>query len=154
MRNFMNIVEGALREVTDTNSPDYDGLSYDASDPVVKKYVEGWCYALAIAHYRRFGWPIYCLGADDNDFAEYGEDTEFFHGMVMHPSGVVLDITGPHTPSEFVEKWGEPIFRMGDDKTLLRHLNDFMRRQSLADLSKASHIIDTYMKPRWPNLYK
>lgn len=141
--NSLNITEGW----------DPNQLPFDENDPIQSKYVEGLCYALAIAHHRRYGWPIYVLGASEEDYAELGHDTEFFHGMVMHPSGVVIDITGPHTPADFVERWGEPFFRLETEEVLLSHLGPFMQQQSLNGVAAAMETIDTYLKPRYPQLY-
>jgi hypothetical protein len=51
MREIINLVEAKY---------DFDdGNSYERRDPVIAKYMEGHCYALAVAHHRKFGWPIY-----------------------------------------------------------------------------------------------
>lgn len=145
MRRLIDLVE---------STPSEYAPPYDESDPVVCKYVEGGCWALAIAHNRLYGWPIYALGADDDDYAAYGADTDFFHGMVMHPSGVVIDITGPHSPEDFVEKWGEPIAKIGDESDLSAIQGEYMRSYSLARVEEAMQAIDAYLKPRYPDLYR
>jgi hypothetical protein len=83
---------------------------------------------------------------------EYGGDVDFFHGLVKHPTGVLLDISGPHDPQEFYEAYGEPVAPISE-ADLLRLLSDFMRSQTLSGLAEAERIIDRYLKPKFPHLY-
>lgn len=141
MRQWINIFENV------------SGASYDDSDPIISKYAEGLCYALAIAHNRRFGWPIYVLGADEDDY-KAGDEIGFFHGMVMHPTGLIIDITGPHKPNDFEDNWGEAILKIGNETDLLKHLGDYMKNQTLEGVEDANATIDSFLIPKYPDLYK
>lgn len=143
MRRLINLVEGKYDHE--------DGSSYDRSDPVVAKYMEGSCYALALAHHRRFGWPLYVMGADAADGPV--EELDFFHGMVKHPTGVLIDISGPHDVAELMAAWGEPLMAITEQQ-LVGAFNDYMRRQTLNGLAEADRVIDDYLMPRYPGLYR
>lgn len=127
--------------------------SYDEKDPVVTKYMEGLCFALALALHKRYGWPIYGLGGSDEDLAEYGEDTGFFHAYVRHPSGVFIDVTGPHSAAAIEEVMGEPLAAI-DEAFLMRWFQPEKRAEVVADLPEANKIIDTRLIPNYPRLFK
>jgi hypothetical protein len=67
-------------------------------DPeVVDLFLEGQCYALALALNERTGWPLVLL--TDNDYWTGPP----FHVAVRHPSGGYVDIAWPD--SEFCHQW-------------------------------------------------
>lgn len=127
-----------------------DGSSYDRNDPVAVTFMEGGCYALALALNKRFGWPLYVMGVEED---ENVEDSHFHHCVVKHPSGSFIDVCGPQTPQELEQIWGDPLAPISPD-VLLRSLNDYARNLTLKTLPEAARVIDTYMKPRWPEIFR
>jgi hypothetical protein len=141
---YQEIIEAAASNLIEGRYDFEDGSTYDSSDPVIAKYMEGGCYALAIAHHRLCRWPIVVMG----------DATEFEHAMVRHPSGALVDICGAHDPEEISHAWGGVTLTRMTESQIWEALNLNARKATLSGLREAKNVIETYLKPRFPDLYK
>lgn len=142
LRTALNIVEANSR------------VAQDPIEEVIKTYMEGQCWSLAVAHHRRFGWPIYCLGGyhDENERDDW-RTISFFHVLNKHPSGVAIDARGPHDVDHLLAEWGDVEFLPLTEEQLFALFRDQGRAPSQQDIERASTAIDRYLRPRFPSLY-
>ncbi len=121
-----------------------DGCIYDSRDPVIAQYMEGGCYALAIAHHRLLRWPPIVMGSA----------TAFEHALVVHPTGQLVDICGAHDADELAHAWGGTEYTRLTEDALWSALPLPRRCATLGGLAEAKTVIETYLRPRFPDLYR
>lgn len=77
--------------------------------PDVVRYTDQRCARLADAMHRATGWPIVAVG--DGPDGTVG----WVHAGVQNPDGLIVDIEGAHSPSDWVERWGGRVDAYGAD---------------------------------------
>lgn len=119
------------------------GCIYDIRDPVIARYMEGGCYALAIAHHRITRWPLIVMGSA----------TAFEHALVVHPSGRLVDICGAHDADELARAWGGTEYTRLTEDALWSALPLPRRCATLGGLAEAKNVIAQYLNRRFPEIY-
>jgi hypothetical protein len=135
MREIMRIAEG-----------------FKSDEQIIEYYMEGNCWSLAVAHHRRFGWPIYCLGGyEDETERDDWRTISFHHVLVKHPTGEAVDIQGPHNVQTLLEDWGDVEFLPLTEIQLRSLVTDKAPTES--EVNQANDVIDHYMMKKFPKLY-
>ena len=125
------------------------------AEQVHEEFMEGRCYALAIAHHRRYGWPIMVLGGyHDEDQRDDHRTISCYHALVKHPSGDMLDINGLTSADRLLHEWDDCELLPLMEAQLVDIVNDHIRARLPGDIKLASRVIDTYLKPQFPGVYE
>lgn len=117
--------------------------------------MEGQCWSLAIAHHRRYGWPIFVLGGyEDENERDNWETITFYHVMVRHPTGPALDIKGPQDVGALLDEWGDAEFLPLSEDQLIKLFRNPEMAPKPAEIDYAGKVIDYYLKKKYPALYQ
>lgn len=86
--------------------PDPKLLTPGVLDGYAKRaFKYGACGALAIALHDETGWPIVAITDAHNVFDGRAGEGSALHWTVRHPSGLLLDVDGLHTPEALVVEY-------------------------------------------------
>lgn len=115
-------------------------------DEVIDYYTTGHCWSLAWHLHRIGGWQIYILGWRHNDMIQW------HHCFVKLAPNRYLDIYGPQTRGELIERWRgwgdsiEPIGPFKDRRSLVRFLEPSMQRDhGMRTKALAHHLVRTHL---------
>lgn len=122
-------------------------------DELQDQFMEGRCYPLAVAHHRRYGWPIYVLGGYEDETVRNYRTIHCFHALVKHPTGPFIDIRGPESSEALLAEWDDCELLPLTEAQLFAILNPRLRQLVKADLDFASKAIDHYLGRKYPHLY-
>jgi hypothetical protein len=124
-----------------------------SAEDLDEMYMEGSCWSLAIALHRMYGWPIVCLGGyEDEDERDDWRTIEFFHVLVRHPSGSLLDVRGLRDEAAELAEWGDvEVLPLTEEQlhALFRHGNG----PKPSDIAFASKVVAYYLRPKFPDLF-
>jgi hypothetical protein len=141
--------------------PEFFVPSGEDEDELVEFYTCGQCWYLALALHRMSGWEILVVGqtleagqfASDGRFLEDGRDLQSLdvvHVVCRHPSGLLLDIEGAHTPAALAAGWGDGLTSVTEEQLV-----------SLADMNFIPEVLEnardvgiSYIRSKHPELFK
>jgi hypothetical protein len=123
-------------------------------EEIIDDFMGGQCWSLAVAHHRRYGWPIYCLGGyEDETVRDDWRTIGFYHVLNRHPNGDAIDIQGPHDVDGLLAEWGDVEFLPLTEDQLFALFKDQGRAPKAVEIAYAGKVIDLFLRPRYPALY-